>query len=236
LWGHLYDPMRTVGEVIAATPGLSTEIGHSRDLPAAVTALLRGEIDVGFGRAYPAGQPGQDRIASRLARLEPVDAILSTEHPLAGLAVLRPADLRASVMWSPAAVGKLDFLRRFADQFGIPVEDSAVNLGLDHLLGHIRADARRFALLPADIPLPGGAGVRSVPLSGPTPLYAWSLTWISQEQHPHLRTLLRGFAETGQRRRWLEYDPARDWLPAHDQAELRRLEDVTARRAWMSDS
>ena len=70
VWGHLYDPMRTVGPVVAAMPGLSTEIGHSRDLPAAVTALRRAEIDMGFGRVYPVGERGQDRMASRLARLE----------------------------------------------------------------------------------------------------------------------------------------------------------------------
>ena len=87
---------------------------------------------------------------------------------------------------------------------------------------------RRFSLLPAEIALPGDAGVRSVPLAGPTPLYAWSLIWLSQDRHPLLRTLLRRFAETGLRRRWLEYDAARDWLPAHDRAELRRLEHMTA--------
>ena len=97
VWGHLYDPMRTVGQVVAAMPGLSTEIGHSRDLPAAVTALRRGEIDMGFGRVYPAGEQGQDRMASRLARLEPVDAIVSTEHPLAGRPCFaRPTCGRAS--------------------------------------------------------------------------------------------------------------------------------------------
>src|SRR6185437_5546902 len=200
VWGHLYDPMRTVGQVVAAIPGLSTEIGHSRDLSAAVTALRRGEIDIGFGRVYPAGEQGQDRMASRLARLEPVDAILGTEHPLAGRPVLRPADLRKSILWSPATLGKLDFLRRFADHFGIAVEDGAVNLGLDHLISHVRADRRRFSLLPADVALPAGAGVRSVPLADPTPLYAWSLIWLTQDRHPLLRTLLRQFAETGLRR------------------------------------
>jgi hypothetical protein len=155
---------------------------------------------------------------------------VSTEHPLAGRPVLRPADLRKSILWSPATLGKLDFLRRFADHFGIAVQDGAVNLGLDHLVSHVRADHRRFSLLPADIALPGDAGVRSVPLASPTPLYAWSLIWLSQDRHPLLRTLLRCFAETGLRRRWLEYDAARDWLPAHDQAELQRLEHLTAQR------
>ena len=157
VWGHLYDPMRTVGQVVAATPGLSTEIGHSRDLSAAVTALRRGEFDLGFGRVYPDGGQRQDQMASRLARLEPVDAIVSTEHPLAGRAALRPADLRESILWSPATVGKLDFLRRFADHFGIGVEDGGVNLGLNHLISHVRADRRRFALLPAELAQPGPA-------------------------------------------------------------------------------
>jgi hypothetical protein len=142
--------------------------------------------------------------------------------------VPRPADLRESILWSPATLGKLDFLRRFADQFGIAVEDGAVNLGLDHLISHVRADGRRFSLLPADVALPAGAGVRSVPLADPTPLYAWSLIWLTQDRHPLLRTLLRQFAETGLRRRWLEYDAARDWLPAYDQAELRRALTVPA--------
>jgi hypothetical protein len=42
VWGHLYAPMRTVGQVIAGTPEFSTEVGLSRDLPATVTALLHG--------------------------------------------------------------------------------------------------------------------------------------------------------------------------------------------------
>jgi len=49
------------------------------------------------------------------------------------------------------------------------------NRGLDHLIDRIAAKPGRFSLLPADIPLPDGAGVRRVPLSHPIPLYAWSL-------------------------------------------------------------
>ena len=53
---------------------------------------------MGFGRVYPAGEQGLDRLASRLARLEPVDAILGAEHPLADRPGLRPADLRESIL------------------------------------------------------------------------------------------------------------------------------------------
>src|SRR5262249_58694904 len=100
-------------------------------------------------------------------------------------------------------------------------EEGGANLGLDHLIDSIRAQPRRFSLLPADLPLPVGAGVRSVPICDPTPLYAWSLLWRSQDQHPLLGVLLQRFADIGDRQRWLEYDPARDWLPAGDHAELK---------------
>ena len=175
---------------------------------------------------HPAREQGPDRLSSRLVRLEPVDAVLGAEHPLAGRPRCARPTCGTASCGCPADLGRLDFLRRFADHFGIAVEDGAVNLGLDHLISHVRADRRRFTLLPADVALPAGAGVRSVPLADPTPLYAWSLIWRSQDRHPLLRTLLRQFAETGLRRRWLEYDAARDWLPAHDQAELRRALDV----------
>ena len=197
VWGHLYAPMRTVGHVLADLAEPSAETGLSRDYPAAVTALLRGETDVGFGRVHPLGGPSGAQLSTRLARLEPVDAIVSTEHPLAGRPELRPADLRESRLWCPAAPDRLDFLQRFADHFGLAAEHSGANLGLDHLIDRIRADPLRFSLLPADLPLPDGAGIRSVPLAGPTPLYAWSLVWRSQDQHPMLGVLLRCFAETG---------------------------------------
>jgi hypothetical protein len=38
-----------------------------------------------------------------------------------------------------------------------------------------------------------------------------------------LGVLLQRFAEIGNQQRWLEYDPAHDWLPAHDHAQLKRL-------------
>jgi hypothetical protein len=218
--GHLYAPMRTVGQVIAGTPELSTEVGLSRDLPATVTALLHAEIDAGFGRVHSLAS---ELLSTRLARVEPVDAVLSAGHPLARQPEARPADLRDSILWCPASLDRLDFLRHFAGHFGIEVEEGGANLGLDHLIDRIRAEPRRFSLLPADIPLPDSAGICSVPICDPTPLYAWSLIWRSQDQHPMLGVLLQRFAETGNRQRWLEYDPARDWLPHHDHAELTRL-------------
>jgi DNA-binding transcriptional LysR family regulator len=217
VWGHMYDPTRTVREALAADPDLAVELGTSRDLPAAVTSLRRGEIDVGFGRVHP--PEGGGPLTHRVVRLEPVDVIMSAGHRLAGRSRLRPADLRGGSLWFPAAKDRLDFLRRFSDHFGVPGEFRGVNLGPGALAEHLRADPAQVSLFPADAPLP--PGLRAVPLVEPTPLYAWSLTWRREEAHPLLPPLLDGFAATGRRRRWLEYDPAADWLPDVDLAGLR---------------
>jgi len=159
---------------------------------------------------------GDAGLTQRLVRLEPVDAVVSAAHPVAGATQLTPADLRDSVLWSPAELTRLDFLRRFADEFGIARRQDGPNLGLDHLVQRLRDDPSCFTLFPADAPLPDHAGLRSIPLTGPTPLYAWSLAWRAADRGPHLEPLLRAFAATGSARRWLSYTPGRDWLPETD--------------------
>ncbi|KJS51956.1 LysR family transcriptional regulator, partial [Streptomyces rubellomurinus subsp. indigoferus] len=57
-----------------------------RDLPSATAALLHGDIDAPFGRVHPPLPAG---LAHRLVRLETVNAILSSEHPLAAQPALR---------------------------------------------------------------------------------------------------------------------------------------------------
>ncbi|QHA08787.1 LysR family transcriptional regulator [Streptomyces broussonetiae] len=219
-WGHLYAPMRTVAAAVQASGPVRWEPGPGRDWPSVAQALSRGGTDLGFGRVHPLPDGRDAGLTQRLVRLEPVDVLLGPSHPLAGADALTPADLRDSVLWSPAALSRLDFLRRFADEFRITRRHDGPNLGLDHLLQHVRADGEGFTLFPADAPLPDHAGLRSVPLVDPTPLYAWSLAWHDSYRHPLLDALLRGFAETGRTRRWLEYSPRRDWLPDTDHAKL----------------
>ncbi|MQY10757.1 HTH-type transcriptional regulator HdfR [Streptomyces sp. RB5] len=208
VWGHLYAPMRTLAQVAGRAGELA--LGHGRDLPAVTTALLHGDIDAAFGRVHPPLRAGLEH---RLIRLEPVDAVLSTGHPLAGEPSLRPDQLRDSVLWTPGALDRLDFLHRFADRFGIRNTAASVNLGLAHFLADVAREPRRFSLLPADVPLPEVPGLCSVPLVDPTPLYAWSLLWRPGSEHPGLDRLTAACAEEAGRSRWLEYDPTRDWLP-----------------------
>lgn len=220
VWGHLYAPMRTLAQVASHEPRL--ELGHGRDLPAVAAALLHGAIDAAFGRVHaplPAG------LTHRLVRLEPVDAILSADHPLAHAPAIRPEQLHDGVLWTPGPLHRLDFLHRFAEHFGIRDQAEGTNLGLDHFLADLAADPRRFCLLPADVPLPSGPAIRSVPLVDPTPLYAWSLLWRDNGGHPLLEALTSAFTAQAKRNRWLEYDPTRDWLPEHDPSPRRNRPD-----------
>ncbi|MFG2547806.1 LysR family transcriptional regulator [Streptomyces sp. NPDC048594] len=208
VWGHLYAPMRTLAQVAGRAGELT--LGHGRDLPSVTTALLHGDIDAALGRVHPPLPAG---LAHRLVRLEPVDAVLSADHPLAAEPVLRPNQLSDSTLWAPGTLDRLDFLHRFADRFGVRNTATSVNLGLAHFLAEVAAEPRRFSLVPADVPLPDVPGLRSVPLTDPTPLYAWSLLWRVGNGSPGLNGLATACAEEAGRSRWLEYDPTRDWLP-----------------------
>lgn len=217
VWGHLFAPMRTVSQALERCPGLAPEVGFARDLPSAAAALLRGESDLGFGRVHAFGPEWDTALTHRLVRLEPVDAVLGTDHPLAGRDRLRPAELASSTLVCPTAIDRLEFLQRFAERFGPAVESGGPNLGLDHLMARIAALPGAFTLYPADAPLPAHTdGLRTVPLVDPTPLYAWSLLWRTGDRHPGMDTMLAGFAEAGRAARWLEYRPGEDWLPDAD--------------------
>ncbi|MEV4560671.1 LysR family transcriptional regulator [Kitasatospora sp. NPDC049285] len=222
VWGHLFEPLRTVREVLGGDGGLPVEVGPGRDLAGVAEAVERGEAAAGFGRFHPpaegAGPPA--RLAHRLVRLEPVDVVLPAGHPLARQAQVRPADLAALRLVLPAAPARLDFLARFAERFGVPVLPGEANLGLAHLLDRVRAAPEACTLLPAELPLAASPGLVVRPLADPVPLYAWSLVWHRDRPHPAVPALLRAFADRGRERRWLEYRPGRDWLPETDAREL----------------
>ncbi|MFF2084100.1 LysR family transcriptional regulator [Nocardia sp. NPDC058176] len=210
VWGHQYAPLRTLAQVATAPDAPTLQPGHGRDLPAVAAALIRGDIDAGFGRVHP---PLPEGLTHRLIRLEPVDVVLGDDHPLAGATALRPDQLTDSVLHTPATLDRLDFLARFSERFGIHEHRAGPNLGLAPLLSGLRSDPRGIALLPADVEFPDITGIHAVPLVDPTPLYAWSLIWRTRPEPPLLEPLLTALVYTAGRRRWLEYDPASDWLP-----------------------
>ncbi len=223
VWGHLFAPLRIVRQVLGDGVEVQVEVGSGRDLPSVAGALVRGEAGAGLGRFHQLADGRSDRLAHRLVRLEPVDAVIAAGHPLARRDALRPADLSPLDLLLPATAERLDFLRHFAQRFSLRTAPGEANLGFDHLLARAREVPDSVVLLPAELPLPPGCGLVPVPLVDPTPLYAWSLVWHRDRPDPGVGELLRGCADTGRRRRWLEYRPERDWLPEADRAAVDEL-------------
>ena len=226
VWGHVQAPLRMVRRLLNETPELTVELSMRRSLAAALEALGRAEIDACFGRVHDLEQPWPTGLADRPVVLERLKVAVSADHPLADVPLLHPADLRESIFWFPAGGSPAELLggvRRFADHFGIPVDTSGQNLGLEHAIDRLRGDPRRFALFGGDWPIPSDAGIRLLPLD-PTPCYLWSLVWREGDRHPLLGRLLQRAVETGRMEGWLAYDPQRDWLPDDDLAGLRRHE------------
>lgn len=217
VWGHLYGPLRTLARLAADEPGLDIEPGTGRDFASVADSVRRGDTDAGLGRVPVLDPRAAAGLDCRLVRLEPVDAVLSAAHPLAGADRLRPAQLRDSVLRYPADLPRLDFLTCFARRFGVVRRVAAPNLGLDPFLDQVRTDPDCFSLIPADAAPADAPGVRFVPLVEPTPLYAWSLMWAEAREPDRLGELLAACARVGGRSRWLEFDPARDWLPGPEE-------------------
>src|SRR6266508_985820 len=199
---------------------------HARQLLAALEALGRAEIDACFGRVQDLDRPWPSGLTHRPVLLERLAVAVSAKHRLADATLLRPADLRESVMWFPAGGSPVELLggyRRFADHFRIPLDSSGHNLGLEHAIEQLYCDRRRFTRFGRDWPIPRDAGIRLIELD-PTPCCLWSLVWRQEDRHPVLGLLLQRAVETGRTEGWLAYDPQRDWLPDIDLAGLRRYQ------------
>ncbi len=224
VWGHVQAPLRMVRRLLNETPELAIELSMRRSLAAALEVLGRGELDACFGRVHDLDRPWPGGLAHRPILLERLAVAVSAEHPLADAPLLHPADLHGTGMWLPAGGSPSELLgayRRVADHFGIPLDTSGHNLGLEHAIDQLRHHPHRVILFGADWPIPDRAGIRLLPLN-PTPCYLWSLVWREGDRHSLLGLLRQRAIETGRTEGWLAYDAERDWLPDPDLADLRR--------------
>lgn len=222
VWGQVQAPLRIVRTLTAALPQLVPELSMRRSLSAALDALERDELDVAFGRPFDLAREVPPDLAMEPVYLDPVAAVMSAQHPLAGTGALTTEDLRRTGLWWPLDNSQgelLGFLRRYAAEFGIPIATDGLNLGIDHLLDAIRTDPVRVALIGTEWRLPSYDGIRIVAVA-PTPQFLWWVVHRTEARHPQLARLLSLMAKHRRRERWLDFDPDRDWLPEVDRADL----------------
>jgi DNA-binding transcriptional LysR family regulator len=231
VWGQLQPPLTRIGEVTEQAPGQSVEISMRRSLPAAIEALLRGELDLAFGRVQDIGSPWPDQLAHRLIDLSPGYAFMSTRSPLATEPTLRPADLATATLWaihtgtSPEVAA---YWRHLAGRFGIPIDSTGNNLGLTQSLTVLANRPDLVAVTsgpqsPTDrVPHPD---VIAIPLTSPTPRFPWSMVWRRDDRNHALAELLDRLVKLSTRYGWTAFDPDNDWLPEPDLAGLPAAKD-----------
>jgi hypothetical protein len=113
---------------------------------------------------------------------------------------LTPDDVARHGIWWPAGSSAelLGFAGEYAREIGAMLTTSGSNLGLEALVDRVAADPGVLTPVAATWPVPGGAGVRVVPLE-PTPHYPWYAVWPADDRHPALPRLLRAVRAAGAR-------------------------------------
>ncbi|QFG21448.1 LysR family transcriptional regulator [Actinomadura sp. WMMB 499] len=201
----------TVRAFHETVPDVGVEMLRSEGLADALTALARGTIDAFFGRAL--GDLGG--IEARPVYLEPVHVLVGRGHPFAALDGVPIADLAGRSLWVPGAVRPetewADFYRVLAAEFGVRVDTTGPNFGVDDLVERTAASPELITGVGEKIRVPWHRGVVQIPVVEPSPCYPWSLLWHPRNRHPVLPELV-AFTREGFR----PYRPGRDWIPEPD--------------------
>lgn len=214
VWGPVHHPLRLMRQLADESPELIFELSMRRSLGSALEALERGELDVAFGRPHDLGRRWPADVSRRLIALEPIAAGVVQGHPLAEAPVLTAQELKTTGLWWPFEESPSELvglLRSYAQHLGVPVQATALNLGVEHTLADLRRHPHRVTPLGARWPMPDD--IRVIPLS-PTPYLPWSVVWRPDNPHPLLPQLLSRLDCL------IAFDPSKDWLPEADLADF----------------
>ncbi len=224
VWGQPHPPLTRLAELMAAVPEISVEVSTRRSVPLAINALLRGELDLAFGRPYDLDQLWPTELSRRLVELSRMGALLSGRSSLADRDVIRPGDLAGHRIWAPALGTAPEFAgwwRRAAEYLGLELETAGRNLGLGQAIADVNADPGRVALVPAGMEMTDDPAVAVLcPLAHPAMLFSWSVMWRTDERNPDVTLLIQKLAERSERGGWAAFRPGLDWLPDPDRAHL----------------
>lgn len=187
------------------TPGLGAD--RSSVLPA--------NVDAAFARVSTVSDSKIGRVP---AYLEPARLIVGRRHPLARRRRVDMADLAGLTTWMPytaRASEWADFWRALCPEFGILIDTSGPNLGLEHHVDVLSRSKDRMGFVGEKMHVPWHPDVVQIPIFEPTPVYPFSLLWRHDNRHPTLNLLVE-HVKAGYR----PFDPERQWLPAADRAAM----------------
>jgi DNA-binding transcriptional LysR family regulator len=201
-----------------ADPARSVEIVAGGGAAATIRALLAGEADAGYAYLRDRAAELGPRLSSAYAYLEPLEVIVGARHPLAQAGHARLPDLARYPAWVPGIVPGSEWEAYYADltaAFGLDVDPTGYAAGAGSVFDAVAASSAlcTFVGEKSRVALPSGAGTSGrpalvrLPVTGPVPLYPWSLIWPSSPRHPGTRRLIahtaRGFRPRAGAEVWL---------------------------------
>jgi DNA-binding transcriptional LysR family regulator len=174
-----------------AHPDVELDVVTLLDETTAVEAVRDGTLDATF---RPPRSPLPDGVTSTRVLDEPLDLLTGPRHEFAAAPSVTLASLAAQRIWVPGAVDGTEWAVYYADlaaEFGLRVDTTGPNFGLEHLLDMVGDSAAlctfvgrrtRFAWTTRQ-------DLRRVPVLHPTPAYPHSLVWRTDNAHPALDAL-----------------------------------------------
>jgi DNA-binding transcriptional LysR family regulator len=220
VWGQLHAPLRWLVRLAALDGQMPLEVSMRRGMRAAIEAVRRGEIDAAFGRLPDRPLPPDLRY--ELIGVEPLGVVVGPGHPLAGCRTVAADQLRGRTMWHPAtgtAFEVVDFDRQLAAHYGMRVERSGSNLGMEHQLAGLARRPDWLAILPLNMH-PG-----FIPVTDPTPYYPWMMVWRENDRSDRLAVLRHALVGVAGADGPPQWHPATCWMPAADQVDLPAAND-----------
>ncbi|MGI5500678.1 LysR family transcriptional regulator [Lentzea sp. CA-135723] len=186
---------------------VDVDVVVSRGAVSPHTALADGSVDVAFGRVTGPLPAGIERTP---AWLEPIPILVGRRHRLARRRSVPMAELAGTTAWMPGCAGEsewADYYRRLSAEFGVVIDTSGPVFGGEHLMDEIAASAE-LVTFGTTRQFPVHPDVVQVSVTGPTPVYPWSLLWHAANRHPAIPLLVAHVQE-----RYRPFDPRTQWLP-----------------------
>ena len=199
-----------------AAPDIDFRGMYGGGMARAVSGLLAGEIDIGFGRAEWIGRRENAALEAEIIRFEPLAVLLPDFHALAGmdavpLAALEGSEIDVNID-DPASPEWTDLSRQLlALAKARPVAAHPTAIGVGEASVHLRRQGLPIltGLDMADVP---GGVVRAI--VDPTMLFPWSIVYRrGSEVEPGVAALIEAARSTSQAQGWLDR-PEEAWLPA----------------------
>jgi DNA-binding transcriptional LysR family regulator len=235
VWGPI-DPVESTVRAFAAERSQAiVEVSMRRNLPAALAAVARNELDVAVGNLANLVAPVRDGLSNGLVAVTEAAALVYERSRLAREDTITPDELRRHGLAVPIQDSRREFegfVTEYAESFDVPLSTDVRNTDLDGLVDRISADPGAVTLVPAGWPLPENRGLRLVPIR-PAPFFPWYATWRTATAHPLVPRLIQALHDGGgsaaleNTEHWLPQG-ARDW-PAS------RSDEVTVGSVRRSD-